>query len=138
MAHPVLEKKLFEDGIWDTHKEILGWLFDGMAGTVKLLHHKCTELLLELKTIRRLPQLEVKRFQKLHGRLQFVTIAIPCGKPILGQLNWYMSSASKHPGRNHSRNQRARGYPPRLVSTNPTRWTPPHARHRTRQPTRAS
>jgi hypothetical protein len=51
MAHPVSEKKLFEDGIWDTRKKILGWL------------------------------------------------AIPCGKPILGQLNWYMSFASKHPGK---------------------------------------
>jgi hypothetical protein len=99
MAHPVSEKKLFEDGIWDTRKEIFGWLFDRMAPTIELPHHKCTELLLELKTIRRLPKLEVKRFQKLHGRLQFSTIAIPCGKPILGQLNWYMSSASKHPGR---------------------------------------
>jgi hypothetical protein len=44
------------------------------------------------------PETRVKRFQKLHGHLQFATIAIPCGKPILGQLNWYMSSASKHPG----------------------------------------
>jgi hypothetical protein len=69
-----------------------------MARTIELPHHKCTELLLELKTICRLPKLEVKRFQKLHGRLQFATIAIPCGKTILGQLNWYMSSASKNPG----------------------------------------
>jgi hypothetical protein len=81
MAHPVSDKKLFEDGIWDTRKEILGWLFDGMARTIELPHHKFTELLLELKTRRRLPKLEVKRFQKLHGRLQFVTIAIPDAVP---------------------------------------------------------
>jgi hypothetical protein len=31
IAHPVSEKKLIEDGIWDTRKEILGWLFDGIA-----------------------------------------------------------------------------------------------------------
>jgi hypothetical protein len=99
MAHPVSEKKLLEDGIWDTHKEIIGWLFEGIARTIELPHHKCTELLLELKTIHCLPKLEVKRFQKLHGCPQFATIAIPCGKPILGQLNWYMSSASRHPGR---------------------------------------
>jgi hypothetical protein len=60
MAHPVSEKKLIEDGIWDTRKEILGWLFDGMAKTIELPHHKCTKLLLELKTIRRLPKLEDK------------------------------------------------------------------------------
>ena len=99
MAHPVSEKKLIEDGIWDTRKEILGWLFDGIARTIELPQAKCAEILLELKAIRRLPKLEVKRFQKLHGRLQFATIAIPCGKPILGQLNRYMASASKHPGR---------------------------------------
>jgi hypothetical protein len=100
MAHPVSEKKLIEDGIWDTRKEILGWLFDGMAQTIELPQRKCEELLLKLKAVRRLPKLKVKRFQKLHGRLQFATIAIPCGKPILGQLNWYMSSAAKNKGRN--------------------------------------
>jgi hypothetical protein len=100
MAHPVSETKLIEDGIWDTGKEILGWLFDGMAQTIKLPQRKCDELLLELKAVRRLPKLEVKQFQKLHGRLQFATIAIPCGKPILSQLNWYMSSAAKNRGRN--------------------------------------
>jgi hypothetical protein len=100
MAHLVSEKKLIEDGIWDTQKEILGWLFDGMAQTIKLPQRKCKKLLLELKAVRRLPKLEVKRFQKLHGCLQFATIAIPCNKPILGQLNWYMSSAAKNKGRN--------------------------------------
>jgi hypothetical protein len=99
MAHPVSEKKLIEDGIWDTRKEILGWLFDGMSRTIKLPQQKCDELLLELKAVRHIPKLEVKRFQKLHGRLQFATIAIPCGRPILGQLNWYMSSAAKNKGR---------------------------------------
>jgi hypothetical protein len=73
MAHPVSEKKLIEDGIWDTRKEILGWLFNGMAQTIKLPQRKCNELLLELKTVRRLPKLEVNRFQKLHSHLQFAT-----------------------------------------------------------------
>jgi hypothetical protein len=100
MAHPVSEKKLIEDGVWDTRKEILGWLFDGMARTIELPQRKCDELLLKLKAVRRLPKLEVNRFQKLHGRLQFATIAIPCGKPIFGQVNWYMSSAAKNRGRN--------------------------------------
>jgi hypothetical protein len=100
MAYPVSEKKLIEDGIWDTQKEILGWLFDGMARTIELPQRKCKELLLELKAVRRLPKLKVTRFQKLHGRLQFATIAILCGKPILCQLNWYMSSAAKNKGCN--------------------------------------
>jgi hypothetical protein len=100
MAHPVSEKKLIEDGIWDTRKKILGWLFDGMAQTIELPQRKCKELLLQLKAARRLRKLEIKPFQKLHSRLQFATIAIPCGKPILGQLNWYMSSAAKNKGHN--------------------------------------
>jgi hypothetical protein len=59
MAHPVSEKKLIEDGIWDTRKEILGWLFDRMTPTIELLQRKCEELLLKLKAVRRLPKLEV-------------------------------------------------------------------------------
>jgi hypothetical protein len=31
MVQTVSEKKLIKDGIWDTLKEILGWLFDGMS-----------------------------------------------------------------------------------------------------------
>jgi hypothetical protein len=76
MAHPVSEKKLIEDGIWDTQKRDPTVAIQGMARTIELPQRKCDELLLKLKPVRQLPKLEVKRFQKLHGRLQFATIAI--------------------------------------------------------------
>jgi hypothetical protein len=131
MAHQVSEKKLIKDGIWDRRKEILGWLFDGMARTIELPQRKCNALLLKLKAFRRLPKLEVKRFQKLHGRLRFATIAIPCGKPILGQLNWCMSSAAKNKGPQPHHHKRPPSNSSQLVSphsrcrktTNPRRRT---------------
>jgi hypothetical protein len=36
MGPSVLEKKLIEDGTWALRKEVLGWLFDGLAQTIEL------------------------------------------------------------------------------------------------------
>lgn len=95
MGPPVSEKKLIEDGTWALRKEVLGWLFDGLARTIELPQKKCKEILTELKDVRRIKRLELKRFQKLHGRLQFTSISIPCGKPIMGQLDRYLATAGK-------------------------------------------
>ena len=95
MGPPVSEKKLIEDGTWALRKEVLGWLFDGLARTIELPKKKCTEILKELKDVRRMKKLDLKRFQKLHGRLQFTSISIPCGKPILGQLDRYLARAGR-------------------------------------------
>jgi len=95
MGPPVSEKKLIEDGTWALRKEVLGWLFDGLARTIELPQKKCKEMLLELKAVRRIKRLELKRFQKLHGRLQFTSISIPCGKPIMGQLDRYLARAGR-------------------------------------------
>ena len=95
MGPPVSEKKLIADGTWATRKEILGWMFDGIERTIELPEAKCKQLLQELKDIRKLKKVNLKRFQKLHGRLQFTSIAIPCGKPILGQLDRYIAAAAR-------------------------------------------
>ena len=40
-ADPIAEKKLRQgDGTWSWEKEILGWDFDGRAGTIQLPPHK--------------------------------------------------------------------------------------------------
>jgi len=95
MGPPVSEKKLIEDGTWALRKEVLGWLFDGLARTIELPQKKCKEILADLKEVRRGNRLELRRFQKLHGRLQFAAISIPCGKPILGQLDRYLAKAGR-------------------------------------------
>ena len=100
MGPAVSKKKLIADGTWATRKEILGWLFDGIARTIELPPEKCKQILTELKAVRRLKHVNIKRFQKLHGRLQFASIAIPCGKPILGQLDRYLALTEKTKKRN--------------------------------------
>jgi hypothetical protein len=95
MGPPVSEKKLIEDSTWALRKEVLGWMFDGLARTRELPQKKCKEILADLKEARRVKQLELRRFQKLHGRLQFASIALPCGKPILGQLDRYLANAGR-------------------------------------------
>jgi hypothetical protein len=49
MGPPVLEKELIEDGTWALRKEVLGWLFDGLARTIELPQKKCKEILADLK-----------------------------------------------------------------------------------------
>jgi hypothetical protein len=95
MGPLVSEKKLIEDGTWALRKEVLGWLFDGLARTIELPQKKCKKILADLHEVRRVKQLELRRFQKLHGRLQFASISIPCGKPILGQLDRYLAKAGR-------------------------------------------
>ena len=45
MGPPILQKKLLEEGLWETRKEILGWTFDGIQRTIKLAPHKCKKLI---------------------------------------------------------------------------------------------
>jgi hypothetical protein len=58
MGPPVLEKKLIEDGTWALRKEVLGWLFDGLARTIELPQKKCKEILADLKVVRHVKRLE--------------------------------------------------------------------------------
>jgi len=42
---PILVKKLKQgDGLWNTQKEILGWLFDGITKCIKLLDDKVIKI----------------------------------------------------------------------------------------------
>jgi hypothetical protein len=53
MGPPVSEKEIIEDGTWALCKEVLGWLFDGLARTIELPQKKCKEILADLKEVRR-------------------------------------------------------------------------------------
>jgi hypothetical protein len=36
MGPPISTKKLIEEGTWETRKEILGWMLDGITKTISL------------------------------------------------------------------------------------------------------
>ena len=88
MGPAISTKKLIAEGTWETRKEILGWLLDGIARTIELPQRKVDALLTTIKTIRRSPRpVRLNEFQQLHGKLQFCSISIPGGKALLGPLD---------------------------------------------------
>ena len=96
MGPAISTKKLIDKGTWETRKEILGWLIDGIARTIELPPKKSEAVLLELKAIRRSKApISVSALRKIHGKLQFTSIALPCGKALLGPIDKILSMADK-------------------------------------------
>ena len=96
LGPPVSLKKLKEEGQWATQKEVLGWLIDGEKKTITLPPSKEEKVLNLLKAARRRERpIPIKDFYKLHGKLQSASIAIACGKPLLGPLDRAIANAVK-------------------------------------------
>ena len=93
MGPPISERKLTEEGVWETRKEILGWTFDGIHRTIELAPAKCDKLRQTIKHTmqhsRKNPKTYVplKHFEQLHGKLQFATVSLAVGKPLMGPLD---------------------------------------------------
>jgi hypothetical protein len=70
-------EKSVNEGTWETRKEILGWLFDGIARTIELPESKGRTIRTETK------------------QLISAAIAILCGKPLLGPLDKAIATAGR-------------------------------------------
>ena len=101
MGPPVSKTKLELEGKWELRKEILGWLIDGLNRTIELPPNKCEKLLTELDMIIRKSRkkynkhVELKHFQKIHGRLQFAAVAMAIGRPLLGPMDHALAIAER-------------------------------------------
>ena len=91
---PISPKKLEEDGPWEARKEILGWILDGIARTIQLPEKKCQKLIDKLRTVGRAKSITTKDLEKLQGKLQFASIGIPLGKPLLGPIDRILAKAN--------------------------------------------
>ena len=60
----ISEKKLIAEGTWETRKEILGWVVDGIARAIELHTKKCDKILAELCTARRSKTLRVSDLKR--------------------------------------------------------------------------
>ena len=89
-------QKLEEEGAWETRKEILGWLLDGIQKTIQLPPDKCDKLLSLLTEISRKSVATVKELQSMQGKLQFASIGIPLGKPLLGPIDRIIAEAERN------------------------------------------
>ena len=85
MPPPISIKKLEEEGVWETQKIILGWLLNSIAKTIQ--HTKCEQLLSLLSKTRRKATVSYNKLKKIRGKLQFLTVALPVGQPLLGHLD---------------------------------------------------
>jgi hypothetical protein len=85
---PISEKKLLKgDARWDTQKEVLGYLLDGIHRTVQLPTDRATDLVLEIKKVLRKQRVPLKRFRSLAGRLQHAARILPAARAFFTPLN---------------------------------------------------
>eukprot|EP00529_Nitzschia_sp_RCC80_P036541 CAMPEP_0113446710 /NCGR_PEP_ID=MMETSP0014_2-20120614/3854_1 /TAXON_ID=2857 /ORGANISM="Nitzschia sp." /LENGTH=197 /DNA_ID=CAMNT_0000337825 /DNA_START=47 /DNA_END=637 /DNA_ORIENTATION=+ /assembly_acc=CAM_ASM_000159 len=97
MEDPISHKKLLLDGIWATTKEILGWLFNGKTRTLSITTDKATKIIANLTAVHQANRIKLKTIETLHGRLQWLSDAIPTGKPLLGELSTFLHSCPLNP-----------------------------------------
>ena len=85
---PVSQKKLKldQEGVWDTRKEILGWIFDGLQRTMELPPKKIDKIRTTINDILRANYCDTKSFSSLVGKLQHAALGIPAGNSLLAPL----------------------------------------------------
>lgn len=85
---PVSLKKLRQgDGLWETRKELLGWVFDGARRCIELPPNKVASITEDIHAMIRKNSVPVKDFEKLRGRLRHACIGIPAGKGMMGPID---------------------------------------------------
>ena len=88
---PIAYKKMVDgDGIWDVYKEILGWDFNGVDYTIQLLEKKCADICTLMRKLLKKKRVALNQFQKLAGKLQHASLAIPSGPSLFTPLDMAM------------------------------------------------
>ena len=95
MGPPISAKKLADEGPWETQKEILGWVLDGVARTIHLPQNKCDNLIKILRKLSMSTTITINNLQSIQGKLQFASIGIPLGKPLLGTADKTIANAER-------------------------------------------
>lgn len=99
MEDPISHKKLLLNGICATTKEILGWYINGKDPTQSIIASKANTIIAAITTAQHARRLPVRNLETLHGLLQWLSDAIPTGKPLLGELRSYLHHCPLHPER---------------------------------------
>lgn len=75
------------DGEWDTMKEILAWIVDGVNFTIQLPPEKCQKITTLIKAVQRMKACPLTKYQELAGKLQHASFAIAGGKGLLSPIH---------------------------------------------------
>ena len=81
-------KKLRQgDGIWSTHKIVLGWLIDTLRSTLELPSHRAEhlhELLVEIPPTQK--RVSLSKWHHLLGELRSMALALPGARGLFSHL----------------------------------------------------
>ena len=85
---PISQKKAIKGDIrWETTKEILGFLLDGVNKTVRIPDEKATTLTDDIRRVLKKGRLQLKRFQQLVGKIRHVAIIMPALRGLFTPIN---------------------------------------------------
>ena len=81
-------KKLLEgEGVWDTRKEILGWVFDGVTRCIELPGAKVEHIADTVREALRRKGIKWKEYEKLLGKIRHASIGVPGSGGLFTPLN---------------------------------------------------
>ncbi len=83
------------EGKWEHVKEILGWTFNGNEYTVSLPEKKCAKLIKQLTAMTKQKTIKFKDMEKLVGKLQHASLAMPGGWGLFSPLTMAMKGRPK-------------------------------------------
>jgi hypothetical protein len=85
---PVSLKKLEKgDGQWHHLKEILGFIIDGDAKTIRISDAKADDIVMEIRRILKKKRVQLKRYRKIVGKLRHVALIMPGTKGMFSPIN---------------------------------------------------
>ncbi len=105
---PILQKKLAQgDGNFDTKKEMIGFLFNGVTRTVRLPAEKVKAYIKEAHKILRQKTVQLKSMQALVGKLKHALVILPAAKGFFTPINTALQGNPKVIGLEKSSEVRA-------------------------------
>ena len=93
-----LKKLLKGEGAWETRKVLLGWIVDAMRQTIELPAHRKLMLATIFSDLAQRNRVSRKSWERILGKLRFVSTAIPGSAGLFGALQGALTS-SKSTGR---------------------------------------
>ena len=94
---PISVKKIENgDGHWLFKKEILGWQMNGKKFTIQLPQDKKIKILEQLRTFKKYKFCPLNAFQKLAGRLQHASFALPGGYGLFSEMQKALVGSPKY------------------------------------------
>ena len=85
---PISVKKLQRgDGQWHHEKELLGFICNGEAKTVRISDAKFTDIVHEIQRILKKKRVQLKRYRRIVGKLRHVALIMPSTKGMFSPIN---------------------------------------------------